>query len=118
MDTLEQLGGGILQHHTPGPQLQSFDNLLLLGGGGQNDADGVGRAGAHLAQRFQSRHARHGQVQKHDVSFNWRAILTASVSVAGFSDDLSDRIPPPEGGADRRENGMIVGDHDTYWLGS
>ena len=79
---------------------------------------GVGRAGTHFAQRFQSRHARHGQVQKHDVGLQLAGHLHRFGSVAGFADDLQIGFRLQKAAQTVAKNRMIVGDHDTYWLGS
>ena len=115
----QQLRGGILQHHAASPQLQSFDNLFLLGGSGQkNHANRMRRTGAHFTQRFEARHARHGQVQKHDVGLQLAGHPHRFGSVAGFANHLEIGFRLQKTAQAIAKNRMVIRNHNSYGLGS
>jgi hypothetical protein len=54
----------------------------------QPDDRGPRRAAAHLRDRLQAAHPRHGHVEQHDVGLQGRGSLDALGAVAGLADDL------------------------------
>ena len=77
-----------------------------------------GRSGAHFAQGFEPGHARHGQVQKHDVRFQLAGHLHGFRSVAGFADHFQIGFRLQKAAQAIAKNRMVVCNHNAYWLRS
>ena len=90
----QQLGGRIFHDYATSTQLQSFDNLIFLGGRSQqNDAHGIRRwSRTHFSQRLQTRVTRHCQIQKQNVGSELAHQFNCLSTIAGFTHDFQIRL--------------------------
>ncbi len=112
----QMLDCGVFEHNSAGAELESFQNLLLLDLGRQEDGPGRRLLGGEFPQGFHPRHIRHGQVEQQ----NLRLILLDQGqgfgAVACFGNHLELVVGKQHVAQADPYDWMIVGDEESDWV--
>jgi len=109
----EKLRRRFLENNSAGADLERFDDLLLLDGRRQQDCAHRRVGGGELAQNFETRQARHREVEQKDVRRAFRDEPHCLPAVRGLADDTEIRFSLEESADSVADDRMIVREQDA-----